>query len=616
MFDSSKENLRRLLEAAEAQTLQLPDFQRDWVWDEDGILALLVSIVRGFPVGAILTLEVGGSVNFRPRPLSPLLANGAAPREFLLDGQQRLTSLFQAIYLDRPVTTKTAKGVEVDRLFFADLSVARDQDANPEDWIVMTRGDGLETTNFGRNVTRDYSTAEKQYEAHMFPLNRVYREHEWMFGYRSHWHSRSSDVHEMDQALFRNVLRPVQSYEMPIIRLSKTNSREAICTVFEKVNTGGKKLDAFELLTAIYAADEFNLREDWLGMPDKHGRFDRIRGHDRHDVCAKLASTDFLQACTALWTMDRRASAEAEDKRDKELPPVTVRREAMLSLPLAEYRHHSGPIEEGYGQSKRFLSARKIIWHRDVPYPSQLITLAAVFSRLPAKERTAAASAKLEHWYWACVFGELYAGSVESRIARDIPELLAWIRENGPGPATIGEAVFRIDRLDTLRSRLAAAYKGVSARLMDCGARDFISGEPFQIMTYFKDDVDIHHIFPRKWCVDAKIPAATYDSIINKSPLSKLSNSRIGGDAPSVYLRRIEEKDGITPASLDAILASHLIDPAHLRRDDFAGFWTARREALAELVGQAMQRQAIRGAAEPGQQALPYDPAEEEEAAA
>lgn len=616
MFDSSKENLRRLLEAVEAQSLQLPDFQRDWVWDEDGIRKLLVSIVRGFPVGAVLTLEVGGSVNFLARPLSPLASNGISPKEFLLDGQQRLTSLFQSLYLDKPVHTRTAKGLEVDRLFFADLATACDLNSNPEDWIVMTRGDAIETKDFGRTIIRDYSTAEKQYAAHMFPLNRVFREHEWMFGYRSYWHSRGGDVHETDQALFRSILRPIQSYEMPIIRLSRANSREAICTVFEKVNTGGKKLDAFELLTAIYAADDFNLRADWLGQRNEKGRLDRIRGNEKtHDVCAKLASTDFLQACTALWTMDRRAEAEAAGKTAKELPPVTVRREAMLSLPLTEYKSRADAVEQGYLQAKRFLSARKIIWHRDVPYPSQLITLAGVFSRLPQKERTATADAKLGHWFWASVFGELYAGSVETRIARDIPELLAWLRDDNAVPATIGDAVFRIDRLDTMRSRLSAAYKGVSARLMDCGARDFISGEPFQIMSLFKEDVDIHHVFPRKWCEDRTIAPAIYDSIVNKSPLSKLSNIRIGGEAPSDYLRRIEDKDGIEPSELDAILRSHLIDPAILRANDFGAFLDARREALARLIEDAMKRPVVRGAAEPGQTPLPYDPSEEDEAA-
>jgi len=148
------------------------------------------------------------------------------------------------------------------------------------------------------------------------------------------------------------------------------------------------------------------------------------------------------------------------------------------------------------------------------------------------------------------------------------------------------------------------------------GAQDFISGEPFEIMTYFDSQVDIHHIFPRDWCNKNGIPASRYDSIINKSPLSKISNIRIGGDAPSVYLKRIEDKDGLTPEQLDRILRTHLIDPAPLRADDFEAFWTSRQNALADLIGTAMRRDVIRNSpAEPDVQA-PYDPSEEDEAAA
>lgn len=612
MFDSTKESLRTLLEHVRDRKLQLPDFQRDWVWDEDGIHSLLVSIVRGFPVGAILTLETGGDVKFQARPLATIPANGTEPQEFLLDGQQRLTSLVQTLTGGAAVKTKTAKGELVERLFFADLNLAAQPDSDPADWIVMTRGDGLETSDFGRKIDRDYSTEEKQFEAHVFPLNRVFREHDWLYGYKNYWHQRGQNVHETDQALFQHVIRAIHRYEMPIIRLAKNNSREAICTVFEKVNTGGKKLDAFELLTAVYAADEFNLRSDWLGTPKDTGRLDRLRGRDsRRDIYAHMASTEFLQACTGLSTMDRRKEAEAQGRIGKDLPPVTIRRDAMLSLQLDEYQRLANGIEEGFLQAKKFLSARRIIWFKDVPYPSQAITLAAVFARLPHAQRTATANDRLDHWFWSSVFGELYAGSVETRIARDIPELLAWIRDEATSVATIGEAVFRIDRLDSLRSRLAAAYKAVSARLMVSGARDFVSGETFEIMTYFDQQVDIHHIFPRDWCKKAGIPAATYDSIINKSPLSKLTNIRIGGDAPSIYLKRIEDRDKVEPAVLDKILRSHLIEPAHLRTNDFEAFQAARREALAGLVETAMRRPVVRSGTPMGP--VPYDPAEEEE---
>ena len=102
-FDTTKTNLKDLLAAAHTGKLQLPDFQRDYVWDEDGVRSLLASIAKGFPVGALLTLERGGSVEFKPRGLrgTPFEHKPEeecpAPETLLLDGQQRMTSLYQAI---------------------------------------------------------------------------------------------------------------------------------------------------------------------------------------------------------------------------------------------------------------------------------------------------------------------------------------------------------------------------------------------------------------------------------------------------------------------------------------------------------------------------------------
>ena len=46
------------------------------------------------------------------------------------------------------------------------------------------------------------------------------------------------------------VLQRFQSYQIPVIKLKKSVQKEAVCHVFEKVNTGGVVLNAFELLTA------------------------------------------------------------------------------------------------------------------------------------------------------------------------------------------------------------------------------------------------------------------------------------------------------------------------------------------------------------------------------
>jgi hypothetical protein len=193
---------------------------------------------------------------------------------------------------------------------------------------------------------------------------------------------------------------------------------------------------------------------------------------------------------------------------------------------------------------------------------------------------------KLSQWFWAGILGEFYGSATETKIARDVPELLAWL-DGGPVPRTVSDTTFQGMRLDTLRSRLSAAYKGFHALLMRSGCRDFVTGKGVETMTVFSDALDIHHIFPRAWCEKQGIPPQRYNSIINKTALSRATNIAIGGSAPSVYLARIEQKHGLSSEALDAILRSHMIDPTALRADDFEGFWKARKAALAELAADA-----------------------------
>src|ERR1700730_9274559 len=97
-FQTNPCDLHSLLDDCQRGVIQLPDFQRSWVWDEDRIKSLIASISRAFPVGALMSLVTGGPVNFKPRPVegAPSKARGEAPQSLLLDGQQRLTSLYQA----------------------------------------------------------------------------------------------------------------------------------------------------------------------------------------------------------------------------------------------------------------------------------------------------------------------------------------------------------------------------------------------------------------------------------------------------------------------------------------------------------------------------------------
>jgi uncharacterized protein with ParB-like and HNH nuclease domain len=96
-FQTNPYDLYKLLEECDRGVMQLPDFQRSWVWDEDRIKSLIASVSRAFPVGALMTLDTGGQVNFKPRPIegAPDNAKSESPRSLLLDGQQRMTSLYQ-----------------------------------------------------------------------------------------------------------------------------------------------------------------------------------------------------------------------------------------------------------------------------------------------------------------------------------------------------------------------------------------------------------------------------------------------------------------------------------------------------------------------------------------
>lgn len=598
MFDSTKKDLKDLLRNAHEGRLQLPDFQRDYVWNDEDVRSLIASVAKGFPVGALLTLETGGEVRFKPRAIEGAPAQKVAPDELLLDGQQRITSLYQSMCMEAPVRCRNAKGIHVERYYYIDIERAVSNGENIEDAIVGVPANKILLKDFGRTTVIDLSSREKEFEHNHFPLNQVFDSHNWFYDWRDFWRERGTDVSEIERDFYRKIVERIQRYEMPIIRLDRSNSREAICLVFEKVNVGGKKLDAFELVTAIFASDGFDIRADWRGDGSfDSGRMARIVGEPERNVLTALAATDFLQACTLLHTREVRLQRASQGAGGRDLPSITCRRDALLALPLSAYQAHADALETGFIEAGNFLNEQKIIWNKDIPYPPLLVALAAVFAISGRPARSVAAKDKISHWFWSVVLGELYGSSAETRLARDVPELVDWIA-GGTKPQSIDEALFQKDRLLSLRTRQSAAYKGLHALMMKSGCRDFITDRPTDIMTFFNDDIDIHHVFPQAWCKKQGISSETFNSIVNKTPLSKLSNIEIGGDAPSEYLERIEDKYEVSPDRLNVILRTHLIEPAHLRNDDFEAFFAERFDRLAEVVVDAMKKPVVIDASE------------------
>ena len=188
------------------------------------------------------------------------------------------------------------------------------------------------------------------------------------------------------------------------------------------------------------------------------------------------------------------------------------------------------------------------------------------------------------------MLGELYGGAVETRIANDYEQLIQWVDDDEALPRTVFDANFQPDRFDTLRSRLSAAYKAINVLVLREGAQDWLWKAGIQELDLDEVALDIHHIFPRDWCIKQGIKKESYDSILNKTPLSYKANRKIGGDAPSVYLPRLQAEKHVqlTDEQLSEILVSHALDPALLRADDYEGFIADRRKRLSQLVATAM----------------------------
>jgi len=443
-FDSTKKPIDDLLKRARDGLLQLPDFQRGWVWDDEGLRELLASVSRSFPVGALMTLEVGGEVRFKPRLIegAPLKNSRAQPEALLLDGQQRMTSLYQTTMRQEVVETINAEKQKIKRFYYIDMVKALDDSSDRVEAIVGLQESKLETRNFGREIVRNLSSQEAEFAHCMFPTNRIFDWNAWQIGFVSYW-SYSPEKTQFWFRFFNEVLAAFHQYQVPVIELGKRTSREAVCLVFEKVNTGGKKLDAFELLTAIYAGEKegFHLREEWRKCSTRLADFIALRDHP----LTRVQPTEFFQALALLWTRDRRAAHLAEGKPG-DAPSINCTRDTVLRIPLDAYEKYAGRLEGGFGKAGKFLFGQHIYWFKDVPYQSQLVPLAAILADLGERWQHETVRKKLAQWYWCGVFGELYGGAIETRFAKDFVEVLAWV-DGGPEPSTVKEAAFRGERL-------------------------------------------------------------------------------------------------------------------------------------------------------------------------
>ena len=586
-------NLSQLLLEASTGKIQLPEFQRDWTWDDERIRGILASLSQGYPMGAIMRLQYGNpEIKFRYRTLQGVGNLDVVPEHLILDGQQRLTSMYQAAFDSKPVKTVTEKKVSIERYYYLDMVKCLDESEDRLDAVLSVPGDRIIKENIGRDIVLDLSTRENEFAQKMFPVNVIFHSNDvtdWTMGYMMYYAADPAAM-ELFKRFKSEVMDTITGYKLPVITLDKSTPREAVCKVFENVNTGGVPLTVFELVTATYATQEFNLREDWTKCRAI------IRGEDdtlNTDLLNGIDETAFLTTVTLYTSYVNKVRGLSG--------MVSCKKKDVLGLSYEDYIANRDTVLQGFRIAREFLLKYQYVFRqRDLPYPTQLIPLAAICAYLGQSKCNEPNTTKtLTRWYWCGILGEMYGGANETRYANDIEDVINEVNGQPSQNRTVNAAFFSSTRLLTMQSRLSAAYKGIMALLYKEKCRDFMNDTTIDLVNSMLTSPDIHHIFPQAYCERVHIKRQKYNSIVNKTPILPETNRAIGGDAPSIYTKRILKKvNGLTEEELKARIESHLVDYESLICDDFDTYFIERAKRLLDLIEKAMGKRVADRSAE------------------
>jgi hypothetical protein len=246
MLESStyNERLSELLAGIADGTIALPAFQRDYDWGPSDAKSMLATVMMGWPAGNLLMLRDGATI-LEARPFEGGPKPASSTRYLVLDGQQRLTALFQAVYNRGPYV-------------YALHARARAADSveGLEDSVVVFPRDAWD-----RHREREVSRAD------LLPFEAVKDASSF-----SDWLRRRGDtltgaqeeeVALVWEELYQRFLHHVADYQLPVTAIDSRSAEDDIARIFERVNRTGLKLGAFDLAVARVYTTDWDLREHW-----------------------------------------------------------------------------------------------------------------------------------------------------------------------------------------------------------------------------------------------------------------------------------------------------------------------------------------------------------------
>ncbi|RRS02112.1 GmrSD restriction endonuclease domain-containing protein [Glycomyces terrestris] len=565
IFETVPRQLSNLVTRIRSGEIALPDFQRDFVWDAARTEELIRSIISKFPVGTLLFWKQGGveriaSRNFGGAP--PLQGN--IPAELVLDGQQRLTALYQAL---------TGTG---DEHFYLKIDAFVDiQENEVLEFHKVDFDTAIISVPAPNSSTRKQKRSTVQLESSHFHIADVDAFDDWLDEYVESQREEPGFVsHKYLKSLYRRMrdkyIVPLRSYGLPVLTLPDSTPMEAVCTIFETLNRTGKPLGPFELLTAKYFPHHVNLREYWI---------------DAQERCPNLS--DFkIDPYNILQAVCVRVHGSAQ------------RADVLNKLTADDIRGHWDEVVSGIQHVIDMLQSDcGLISPRLLPYGTLIIPMAAVWPEIEKLDAfdQAEARERLQQFFWCSVFTTNYDQGANSQIGADYSLLKSWVISG------VGDAPEAVDKLplmaETLRSagiRRKALHAGVMCLLVQSRAEDFHKGNPLTQFRISATEVESHHIFPKAYL--AKVGSKeSSELILNRTLIDGKTNRIISNKAPSVYLGEISENLGRD--RMESILESHAIHAgtdSGIFNDDYEKFLDERLAILLELVAKVTKRDIAR----------------------
>lgn len=528
----SEKNMLGLIKKAFDGEVMLPDFQRNFIWARNDIEELIKSLIENMFIGTFLIQRVDpNNLPFKVIAIegSEILNHNFVkkPEILILDGQQRLTSLFYALYSPDIPLKNTANPYT----FFLDLEEMSND--NIEDSVFSWSREWREYKAL-LNQEENFDVNELK-ERKLLPLTYLLDESQfwdfWHGGFKENFNQKNG---EKIIKYIKNIL----GYQINMLSIPLTEKPEDIAILFERVNRTGIKLSIFDLLTArLYKF--INLREKWEMTFNKNYK---IRKLSLDDIKNTKIPYYFIQGLA----LSRDMSIKARDiiKIDDSILNSEQWDKAVNIIEDDVLIRLFDVNEYGIANPEKWLS-----------YPSMISIWLALFIKAEEK-KIAIDITKINKWYWSVIFTERYSGSTETKLMKDYKDLIDWLNDSTNIPEALQDLRNRLVNMPlATRYPGSSLYKGVFNLLFKKGAWDFYEKDKIKFSV---KDLEDHHIFPRKF-IEGKNVDVEKDIVLNRTLILSSTNKGISKKAPATYIEEMMKIHG-SEDEVKRIFEKHFID--------------------------------------------------------